>query len=139
MSALCTTIYCLVKKKIGIAIFNGILTALYSVITAVIYQHYFGMTVGEQFNDCMLTLQNCSRELSVSYYTLNLLIYVILFFGIILFHVMQMFLINSRFRNRKKPCITHQEGPKSRHRRNTADGLSRGCCISAVVNIWLLQ
>lgn len=34
---------------------------------------------------------------------------------------------------------THQEGAKSHHRRRIAEGLSRDCCILAVVNIWLLQ
>ena len=44
----------------------------------------------------------------------------------------------------KNPRITHQEGarqegPKSHHRRNIADGLTRGRCLLAEVNRWLLQ
>lgn len=39
----------------------------------------------------------------------------------------------------QNPHTTHREGAKSRHRRDIADGLSRGCCILEEVNIWLLQ
>ena len=45
----------------------------------------------------------------------------------------------SKTEEQKNPHITHQEGARSHRRRKIADGLPRGCCISAAVNIWFLQ
>ena len=94
--AIYTAIRGFVKKKMRYAVVNGALSVLYLAITAVIFVHYIPMSIMAQFNDCMYTLQDWSKALGISYWAINLLIYVVLFFGIILFHIVQILFIDGK-------------------------------------------
>jgi hypothetical protein len=87
VAALYVTIKATIRKDVWIASINGFTLLVYSLITITIFKHYLALpSIHAQFNDCMWKLYGLSSNLGISYEALNLLIYVVLFSVIMLFH-----------------------------------------------------
>lgn len=95
--ALFTTYKAIVKKnKPLFIILNSVLSALYLIITIVIFRHYIGMPIDQQFNDCMTKLMSIAKITGLSYEAVNLLIYVVLLSSIIIFHIAELLFMNKK-------------------------------------------
>ena len=83
-----------------LSVFNLGLTLFYISTTSLFWGH-FG-SFADPFEVCMDDLQHIARDLSMIYEEVNLYVYCVLFFGIVLFHLIQIFLhrIYRRFRHR---------------------------------------
>lgn len=101
--ALFATIKAITRKKVGFIVVNGTLFALYSLITFAIFKHYLALpSIQAQFNDCMWKLYGLSDNTGLSYEAINLLIYVVLFSLIVLFHLVEVFIIDEKLKKRVK-------------------------------------
>ena len=80
--------------RIGKA-FNYSLGLIYILIARFFWNHYSGPT-HYVFSLCMNDLKSIAKSLGCSYEQINLYIYCHLFFGIVLFHLLQVFLIKWR-------------------------------------------
>lgn len=69
---------------------NTTLLILYTNITFVFWKHY--REVADPFQLCMNDLIQISKELHITYQECNIYVYCYLFFGIILFHISQIFI-----------------------------------------------
>jgi hypothetical protein len=104
--ALFTTYKAIKKKKTTFIVVNSIISVLYILITVGIFAHYSRLSVHEQFNDCMWKLYGLSDHLGISYEAVNLLIYVVLFSLIVLFHLMEVLVMDGKIKKRKKMITT---------------------------------
>lgn len=107
--ALFSTIKAITKKKVGFIVVNGILLVLYSLITFAIFQHFLALpSIQAQFNDCMWKLYGLSDHTGLSYEAINLLIYVVLFSLIVLFHLIEVLIMDGKIKKRKKIITTEE-------------------------------
>ena len=100
--ALFTTYKAIRKKKTTFIVVNSIISVLYILITVGIFAHYSRLSVHEQFNDCMWKLYGLSDHLGISYEAVNLLIYVVLFSVIVIFHLLEVLAIDGKLKKRNK-------------------------------------
>lgn len=101
--ALFVTIKAITKEKVGFIVVNGILFVLYSLITFAIFQHFLALpSIQAHFNDCMWKLYGLSDNTGLSYEAINLLIYVVLFSFIVIFHLLEVLAIDGKLKTRNK-------------------------------------
>ena len=100
--ALFTTYKAIRKKKTAFIVVNSIISVLYILITVGIFAHYSRLSIHEQFNDCMWKLIGLSSNLGISYEAINLLIYVVLLSAIVVFHLVEVLIIDGKFKKRHK-------------------------------------
>ena len=100
--ALFTTYKAIRKKKTSFIVVNSIISVLYILITWSIFAHYSRLSIHEQFNDCMWKLYGLSTHLGISYEAVNLLIYVVLFSVIVIFHLLEVLAIDGRLKKRSQ-------------------------------------
>ena len=99
--ALFTTYKAIRKKHKLFLVLNGVLSVLYILVTWSIFSHYLSMSVKDQFNDCMMKLYALSDTIGISYETLNLLIYVVLLSLIVLFHLVEILIMDNKLKYKK--------------------------------------
>ena len=87
---------------------------LYILFTWAIFAYYSGLSIDDQFNDCMLKLYGLSDHASLSYEAINLLIYVVLFSFIVIFHLLEVLAIDGKLKTRNK----NQSNNESREAEN---------------------
>lgn len=100
--AMFTTYKAIRKKKKVFIIVNCIIFVLYIMFTWAIFAYYSGLSVEDQFNDCMLKLYGLSDHTGLIYEAINLLIYVVLFSLIVLFHLIEVLVIDGKIKKRVK-------------------------------------
>lgn len=100
--ALFTTYKAIRKKKTTFIVVNSIISVLYILITVGIFAHYSRLSVHEQFNDCMWKLYGLSDHTGLIYEAINLLIYVVLFSLIVLFHLIEVLVIDGKIKKSVK-------------------------------------
>ena len=100
LCALFTTYKAIRKKKTAFIIVNSIISVLYILITWTIFAHYSKMSVAAQFNDCKWKLYGLSDYTGLSYEAINLLIYVVLFSAIVIFHWVEVRIIDGKMRKK---------------------------------------
>ena len=106
--ALFTTYKAIRKKKTTFIVVNSIISVLYILITVGIFAHYSRLSVHEQFNDCMWKLYGLSDHLGISYEAVNLLIYVVLFSVIVIFHLLEVLAIDGKTKKRGRKQSTNE-------------------------------
>ena len=100
--ALFTTYKAIRKKRRGFIIANSIISVLYILITWGIFAYYSRLSIEDQFNDCMMKLYGLSDHTGLSYETINLLIYVVLFSAIVIFHLVEVLIIDGKIKKKHK-------------------------------------
>lgn len=99
--ALFTTYKAIRKKKTAFIVVNSIISVLYILITWGIFAHYSRLSIHEQFNDCMWKLYGLSDHLGISYEAVNLLIYVVLLSAIVIFHLVEVLVIDGKLKKKR--------------------------------------
>lgn len=88
------------RKYNPFIVVNGGLSVLYIIITWSIFSYYSALSVKDQFNDCMRRLYALSDTIGISYEALNLLIYVVLLSLIVLFHLMEILVLDKKLKHK---------------------------------------
>lgn len=108
------------------AIINGGLLLVYINLTILFWKHYlstklldnadghfaglqYGATMEQQFDTCVYDLQTIAHNLGISYEEVNLIIYCVLFTGVVFFHAAQIIFRILRQKRLKKQNIRNAQ------------------------------